>query len=285
MPHFKNPMTHYGPETTEQLSPVGLGGSSSRGSRQLLVLLFALVFASCVGPRPSRVAGEGQWQVVVKSVRIPDDMPWYTRLAEHMWIDVRRADDRSLWRLEVTGASSGVMVEEVSEESFRSDERWGNAVYVLASLEGASAEAAAGRLLELAREHPDFGRWRTVETAPDTFESEFEDPEQELYGAWPGPNSNTFVSDLVHAVPELDVELHHNAIGKDYARGVGAAATPGGMGVTLDTNYLGLGLGLREGVELHLLGLTAGLSLWPPALKLPLVPRIGVHQGWVNGGF
>ena len=55
--------------------------------------------------------------------------------------------------------------------------------------------------------------------------------------------------------------------------------------MTLDANYLGLGLGLREGVELHLLGLTAGVSLWPPALKLPLVPRMGVHQGWVNGGF
>ena len=41
-------------------------------------------------------------------------------------------------------------------------------------------------------------------------------------------------------------------------------------------------MGLREGLELHLLGLTLGVGLWPPALKLPLLPRLGVHPGWVE---
>jgi hypothetical protein len=28
--------------------------------------------------------------------------------------------------------------------------------------------------------------------------------------------------------------------------------------------------------------LTLGLSFWPPAIKLPLLPRFGAHQGWVD---
>ena len=262
----------------------GITASFSVMKTLWLAWLLALLASSCVGPQSDRVARDDGWQVLVLSVRIPDTMPWYSRLAEHMWVDVRRGDEETWWRLEVTGSSSGVDVSEVDLEEVRSTERWGNRAYVLASLEGEEARAAADRLLHLAKEHPDFGRWETVMTDPKTSEMRFHEPDREEYEAWPGPNSNTFVSDLVAAVPELDVELHHNGIGKNYARGVHFGGTAGGYGVAVDTNYLGLGLGLREGVELHLVGLTAGVSLWPPALKLPFVPRLGVHQGWVNGG-
>jgi hypothetical protein len=268
---------------SRRLNPVTRESMSPRTTPALAALLL-LFLAACVGPRPERVTRDAGWQVVVKSVRIPDTMPWYTWLAEHMWIDVRRGDDGDWWRLEVTGSSSGVEVREVDDEAVRAGERWGNAVFVLASLEGAEAEAAVERLLVLAREHPDHGRWESVMTEPKTWEMLFQEPSGEPYEAWPGPNSNTFVADLVAGVPELEVELHHNAVGKDYARGLRAGATAGGYGVAVDTDYLGLGLGLREGVELHLLGLSMGVALWPPALKLPFVPRLGVHQGWVNGG-
>jgi hypothetical protein len=36
------------------------------------------------------------------------------------------------------------------------------------------------------------------------------------YSAWPGPNSNTFVQAVLHAVPELKAVLPPTAIGKDY---------------------------------------------------------------------
>jgi hypothetical protein len=49
--------------------------------------------------------------------------------------------------------------------------------------------------------------------------------------------------------------------------------------VRLDTLPLGFALGLREGVELHLLQLTFGISLWPPRLELPFLPEIP----WSNG--
>lgn len=252
--------------------------------RALLPLLLLLALPSCVGPRPSRLAGAEGAQVVVKSVRIPDTMPWYTRLAEHMWVDVRPDPEGPWWRLEVQGSTSGVDVVPITEDEAKDDLRWGNHAFVLARLEGRRAAAASEQLLEVARAHPDFGRWVRDGEVEGTGTLRRQAPTREEYQAWPGPNSNTFVADLVAAVPELRVELHHNAVGKDYARGLRAGATPGGLGLAVDTDYLGLGAGLREGVELHLVGLTLGATLWPPALKLPFVPRLGVHQGWVNGG-
>ncbi len=41
---------------------------------------------------------------------------------------------------------------------------------------------------------------------------------------------------------------------------------------------LGLSLGLREGVELNLLGLVLGLDLVHPALKLPGIGRLGFQD-------
>jgi hypothetical protein len=37
------------------------------------------------------------------------------------------------------------------------------------------------------------------------------------YNAWPGPNSNTFVSTILAAVPEIGVTLPATAIGKDFS--------------------------------------------------------------------
>jgi hypothetical protein len=48
-----------------------------------------------------------------------------------------------------------------------------------------------------------------------------------------------------------------------------------GTGLTLNTLLLGVETGLHEGLELHFLQLTIGVSLYPPALKLPFLPRLG----------
>lgn len=47
-----------------------------------------------------------------------------------------------------------------------------------------------------------------------------------------------------------------------------------GSGVELQTPVIGAAMGLREGVELSLFGLSAGFSLAPPSLKIPVVPPI-----------
>ena len=35
-------------------------------------------------------------------------------------------------------------------------------------------------------------------------------------------------------------------------------------------------VGLEEGVEINLFGLSAGVDIWPPAIKLPAVGRVGI---------
>ena len=42
------------------------------------------------------------------------------------------------------------------------------------------------------------------------------------------------------------------------------------------TPVLGLKIGLKEGIEIHIIGLAIGIDLWPPAIIVPLGPgRIG----------
>jgi len=100
-------------------------------------------------------------------------------------------------------------------------------------------------------------------------------PYPTTYHVWPGPNSNTFVAWLARSVPELKLELPPHAIGKDYLpNGAIAAKTPSGRGGQISLGgYAGVMLGLEEGIEVNLLGLTLGLDWYPLALKLPAVGR------------
>jgi hypothetical protein len=57
------------------------------------------------------------------------------------------------------------------------------------------------------------------------------------------------------------------------------ASAPSGTGVQVSFGgVLGVMLAAQEGVELNLLGLSAGVDFWPPALKLPGVGRIGFPE-------
>ncbi|MCB0420597.1 MAG: DUF3750 domain-containing protein [Bdellovibrionales bacterium] len=100
-------------------------------------------------------------------------------------------------------------------------------------------------------------------------------PYKSVYKVWPGPNSNTFIGYLIRNIDELDIELPANAIGKDYSDDF-LLSTASGTGLTFSTYGLfGLTLGLGEGLEVNLLGLHFGIDFWTPALKLPLVGRVG----------
>ena len=103
-------------------------------------------------------------------------------------------------------------------------------------------------------------------------------PYPSTYRLWPGPNSNTFTAYVARAVPELRLDLPPTAIGKDYLPGgaIASLSTPGGLGLQL--SLLGLGgilVGREEGIELNLLGLTFGVDPRGPALKLPIIGRLG----------
>ena len=79
-------------------------------------------------------------------------------------------------------------------------------------------------------------------------------------------------------MPELGLDLPPTAIGKDF-RGLDDAIgrAPSGGGVQLSLfGVAGMILAPEEGVELNLLGLSAGIDLARPALRLPAIGRIGV---------
>ena len=102
-------------------------------------------------------------------------------------------------------------------------------------------------------------------------------PYQDTYRTWPGPNSNTFTAYIGRAVPELRLDLPPTAIGKDYLPGGAlAGSSPSGTGVQLSLFGLaGLLAGWEEGIEINLLGLTFGVDVTHPAMKLPAVGRVG----------
>jgi len=248
---------------------------------QLFALLLTLTF-SCVGPSPVRLTDTEDYMVVVQSVRLPDHMVWYSRFAEHAWIDVKQGDEASWTRIEIGGPSSGIDVSHTPAEDVRVPIRWGNRVSVLETITGEKAKRAIPRLLELAAEEQDFGSWEKVIDGENNWHTIRHPAQARAYDAWPGPNSNTFTATLIEGTPDLHAELHHNSVGKDYPRGMRVGMTSSGYGFEADLGYLGAGIGLRQGVELHFMQLTAGISLWPPAIKIPLLPRLGIHQGWVG---
>lgn len=103
-------------------------------------------------------------------------------------------------------------------------------------------------------------------------------PHKDEYQVWPGPNSNTFVAHIGRNVPTLDLHLPPTAVGKDYLPGGSLVdQPPSGQGMQVSLfGLLGATVGPTEGVELNLLGLTIGVDVLRPALKLPGIGRIGL---------
>jgi len=92
---------------------------------------------------------------------------------------------------------------------------------------------------------------------------------------FPGPNSNTF-GDVVLRACKLSASLPSTSIGKDWRGLIGAGITSERTGVQIETPVLGLKVGLKEGIEVHVIHLSFGIDLWPPAIILPLGPgRLG----------
>lgn len=100
------------------------------------------------------------------------------------------------------------------------------------------------------------------------------------YRVWPGPNSNTFTAFVARQVPELGLDLPPTAIGKDFLTGGRVFDTvPSGSGWQFSLlGVLGIGIGWEEGVEVNLLGLSAGLDINDLALRLPGFGRIVSFQ-------
>jgi hypothetical protein len=180
---------------------------------------------------------------------------WRGYFGVHTWIATkpRSAAEFTVyevngWRLRRTGTA-------VSITQRVPDARWfGAKPELLAERRGGDADELVGRIERAAARYP----------------------YRDTYRVWPGPNSNTFTAFVLRSVPELRVDLPPTAIGKDYLGASLVAKTPSGTGVQLSVlGVLGVLIGVEEGLELNLLGLTFGVDPLQLSLKLPLAGRIG----------
>jgi len=225
---------------------------SGRVAASLVALL--LLLGGCATTPPSAIPRD-DWIVAVKSARLTGRFPFFTRFAHHAWIDVKRGDEASWVRVEVRGRGRGVLVRPIAPKDARNDSWFGGRpVHLLRLITGEEARAIAG----------------PIETVALAEKQRYVDD----YLMWPGPNSNTFVAEMAEALPELDFLFDANAVGKDWPGWIDAGRTSSKTGVRLDTPIAGVAVGLREGVELHVIGLTLGVRLWPPSLALPFLPTI-----------
>jgi len=180
---------------------------------------------------------------------------WRGNFGVHTWVAVKPENAPAYTVYEVIGWRLRWSDTVVAIHNRAPDARWfGNVPELYSDKRGAEAEKLIPRIDAAARAYPH---------AKD-------------YTAWPGPNSNTFVAWITRAVPELEADLPPTAIGKDYISDglFGSAPSGSGMQVSLGGMFALTASGV-EGLELNLLGLTFGINPFDPALKLPLIGRIG----------
>jgi Protein of unknown function (DUF3750) len=212
-------------------------------SRELIVLALAAWTTGCVlAPRSLDPPPNDQTTVALLTGTLPAPLD---EIARHPWFAVRTRGATEWTVYEVGGGGT-------EEDPFRHHEPYGNPI-VHKVWRGAEAERAAACL---ARES---SPWQ----------------EKLSYRFYPGPNSNTF-GDVMLRMCDLHASLPSTSIGKDWRGVIGGGVTSEGTGLQVETPLVGVKLGLKEGIEVHILGLSIGIDLWPPAIILPLGPgRLG----------
>jgi hypothetical protein len=199
------------------------------------VLLLAAALSSCaVAKRPLEIPETDGPIVMVLSNRLGGPL---RRIARHAYIAVREGDRWRIWECCSPGSHT-------SDDPFRPS--FGDEVHLHGVITGERARRA-GECLGPATEK--YGNPR--------------------YWMWPGPNSNTYVEAMAREC-DIPASLPATAVGKDFRGVIGAGVTSEGTGVQLETPIVGLKLGLKEGVELHVFGLSIGVDLWPPAIIVPV---------------
>lgn len=179
---------------------------------------------------------------------------WRGIFAHHTWVVIKEKGADRYTRFDVVGWGRPVRT-----DNWAADGRWfGHIPDIVAAIDGPAAEALIPKIRTAVASYPyaDFGG----------------------YQAWPGPNSNTFVTHVLAAIPEAGIALPPTALGKDFrSDGLFAGLTPSRTGVQVALHGLfGVSLGWIEGIEVNMLGLVAGVDLRRPAIKLPGFGRIGM---------
>lgn len=173
----------------------------------------------------------------------------------HTWIAVKARGANSFTVYEVIGGRARVRGAVLVVRRRPPDTPWfGHAPGLLADKRGDGVNTLIVRIEQAACEYPYAGE----------------------YTVWPGPNSNTFTAYIARAVPELELDLPPTAIGKDFLGDRLVGMAPSGHGVQVSLSGLFGLLGSRvEGFEVNMLGLSFGIDPFSPALRFPLLGRIG----------
>jgi hypothetical protein len=182
---------------------------------------------------------------------------WRGVFGVHSWVAVKRQRAAAYQRYEVIGWGVEHGAPAVRVDRTGPDNDWfGARPELLVDVRGDGVDALITRIEAAVAAYPYPAAYRT----------------------WPGPNSNTFVAHVGRAVPELRLVLPPTAIGKDFLPGGALVAmSPAGRGVQLSLLGLaGVLAGWEEGLEINVLGLTFGVDVKAPALKLPVAGRLGV---------
>ncbi len=178
---------------------------------------------------------------------------WKGIFAEHMSIVLKEEGAAEWSRYDVVGWG-----DPVRKNNYPADALWyGNRPRVIYKVEG---EKAATLIPEIER---------AISSYPFSRRGD--------YTVWPGPNSNSFVSTIVREVPGFDTELPATAIGKDWLGWAGVAQAPSKTGWTASlAGVLGVTVAMEEGIELHILGSTAGIDVNDIAIKLPALGKLSL---------
>jgi hypothetical protein len=182
---------------------------------------------------------------------------WRGVLAVHTWIALKPTGAASYTRYEVMGWGVDRGAPAIRKNRTGPDNYWfGSRPDLLLDLRGDGVDALIAKVQGAVGAYPYPSSYRT----------------------WPGPNSNTFTAFVARSVPDLRLVLPPTAIGKDYLPGGALAAlSPSGTGVQLSVfGLVGILAGREEGLEINLLGLNFGVDVKEPALKLPVVGRLGI---------
>jgi hypothetical protein len=188
---------------------------------------------------------------------------WRGVFGVHTWIAVKPAAESQYTVYEIIGWRLRWQDSALAVRHRAPDARWfGSMPELVAEKRGPAAAELIPRIDAAAHAYPWAGE----------------------YTMWPGPNSNTFTAWVLRAVPELEADLPPTAIGKDYSGKKLLSSAPSGKGVQVSLFGLaGLTASGVEGFEVNLLGLTFGINPFDPALKLPLIGRIGPSRAAAAG--
>lgn len=231
-------------EVSSTIVRIWVGSNVFHRMRLAVVPLALVAISSCViGKRSLAMPDNSQTVVALFSGGLGEPME---EIARHPWFAVRKAGETD-WRVYQVGGGGvkdgdpsrvGVYVKPILHGLWVGEE--GERARKCVEVEGPKAKARIER---------------------DYF--------------FPGPNSNTF-GDVVLRACKLSASLPSTSVGKDWRGIFGAGITSERTGVQFSTPIVGLKIGLKEGIEIHIIHLAFGIDFWPPAIIVPLGPgRIG----------